>query len=116
METVAQPRGTVTLVFTDIEGSTRLLAELGEVRYMEALSTHREVVRAAFGEYHGYEVDTEGDSFFYAFPRRVGCFVDSQRTPAHRSSTLTRAGPSTMIFAGVHRLFPRSTSVIARGA
>ena len=62
-----QPRGTVTLVFTDIEGSTRLLEELGQEGYREALAEHRRVVRAAFGERDGYEVDYEGDAFFYAF-------------------------------------------------
>jgi predicted ATPase/class 3 adenylate cyclase len=71
MERVAQPSGTVTLVFTDIEGSTRLLAELGEARYLEALTQHREVVRGAFGRHGGYEVDTQGDSFFYAFQSAV---------------------------------------------
>ena len=72
MEGVAQPSGTVTLVFTDIEGSTRLLAELGEVRYLGALSEHREVVRRAFGRHGGYEVSTQGDSFFYAFESPTG--------------------------------------------
>ncbi len=64
---VQQPSGRVTLVFTDIEGSTRLLEEMGQVRYLEALATHRDVVRAAFGRFDGYEVDYEGDAFFYAF-------------------------------------------------
>jgi class 3 adenylate cyclase len=71
METVAQPSGTVTLVFTDIEGSTRLLAELGEARYLDALTEHREAVRGAFARHGGYEVDTEGDSFFYAFASAI---------------------------------------------
>jgi len=64
---VEQPSGTVTLVFTDIEGSTRLLHELGEQAYREALAEHRRVVRDACGRHGGYEVDYEGDSFFYAF-------------------------------------------------
>jgi predicted ATPase len=64
---VAQPSGTVTLVFTDIEGSTRLLQELGPERYRDALAEHRRVVRDACARHHGYEVDYEGDSFFYAF-------------------------------------------------
>jgi predicted ATPase len=69
---VEQPRGTVTLVFTDIEGSTRLLAELGQDAYREALARHRRVVREAFGRYSGYEVDYEGDAFFYAFASAQG--------------------------------------------
>ena len=64
---VEQPSGTVTLVFTDIEGSTRLLQELGRERYQEALAEHRRVVREACARHGGYEVDYEGDSFFYAF-------------------------------------------------
>ncbi len=67
MESVTQPSGTVTLVFTDVEGSTRLLGELGETDYLAALTEHREVVRGAFGRHGGYEVDAQGDSFFYAF-------------------------------------------------
>jgi hypothetical protein len=63
----AQPTGTVTLVFTDIEGSTRLLEELGQEAYREALGGHRRIVREAFGRFDGYEVDYEGDAFFYAF-------------------------------------------------
>jgi predicted ATPase/class 3 adenylate cyclase len=67
MEGVAQPSGTVTLVFTDIEGSTRLLTELGRDGYHDALAGHRAAVRDAFAPHGGYEVDTQGDSFFYAF-------------------------------------------------
>ena len=62
-----QPSGTVTLVFTDVEGSTRLLEELGTDAYRGALAEHRRVVRAAFGTHEGYEGDHEGDAFFYAF-------------------------------------------------
>src|SRR5262249_17794015 len=61
----APPAGTVTLVFTDIEGSPRRLATLGQEEYGAALGEHRRLVRAAFAG--GYEVDCEGDSFFYAF-------------------------------------------------
>jgi class 3 adenylate cyclase len=64
---VAQPTGTVTLVFTDIEGSTRLLTELGDDAYRRLLAEHRSSVRAAFGRYRGYEIDVVGDACFYAF-------------------------------------------------
>ena len=60
------PRGTVTLVFTDIEGSTRLLASLGS-RYEAVLADHRKLLRAAFSSHAGIEVDTQGDALFYAF-------------------------------------------------
>jgi WD40 repeat protein/class 3 adenylate cyclase/energy-coupling factor transporter ATP-binding protein EcfA2 len=60
------PSGTVTFLFTDIEGSTRLLHALGE-RYAQALMDHRRLLRAAFARHGGVEVDTQGDSFFVAF-------------------------------------------------
>jgi predicted ATPase/class 3 adenylate cyclase len=62
------PRGTVTFLFTDIEGSTRLLHEQGK-RYAELLSEHRRVLREAFVRHGGIEVDTQGDAFFVAFAR-----------------------------------------------
>jgi len=64
-----QPHGTVTFLFTDIEGSTRLLRELGSERYAGALAEHRRLLRDAFARHGGYEVDSEGDAFFVAFGR-----------------------------------------------
>jgi predicted ATPase/class 3 adenylate cyclase len=61
------PGGLVTLVFTDIEGSTRLLHELGAEAYVDALAEHRRLLREAFARHGGVEVDTQGDAFFYAF-------------------------------------------------
>jgi predicted ATPase/class 3 adenylate cyclase len=72
MTVTAQPSGTVTLVFTDIEGSTRLLDSLGSEDYRSALGEHQRVVREAFGRHEGYEVDTAGDGFFYAFATAAG--------------------------------------------
>jgi predicted ATPase len=60
------PSGTVTFLFTDIEGSTRLLSELGEA-YADALAEHRRVLRESFRRHGGVEVDTQGDAFFVAF-------------------------------------------------
>jgi predicted ATPase/class 3 adenylate cyclase len=62
------PSGTVTFLFTDVEGSTSLLHELGADRYAEALGEHRRVVREAVERRGGVEVDTQGDAFFIAFP------------------------------------------------
>jgi predicted ATPase len=62
------PSGTVTFLFTDIEGSTRLLSELGD-EYATALAEHRRVVREAVARHGGVEVDTQGDAFFVAFAR-----------------------------------------------
>jgi predicted ATPase/class 3 adenylate cyclase len=61
------PSGTVTFLFTDVEGSTRLLTELGPEAYAEALEEHRAVIRSALREHGGSEVDTQGDAFFCAF-------------------------------------------------
>jgi len=66
------PAGTVTFLFTDIEGSTRLLEQLGREAYAEALAAHRRVIRAACAAQGGVEVDTEGDAFFVAFPTAQG--------------------------------------------
>src|SRR3954470_4904206 len=62
------PGGTVTFLFTDIEGSTQLLHELGDA-YADALAEHRRVLREAFSRHDGVEVDTQGDAFFVAFAR-----------------------------------------------
>jgi predicted ATPase len=61
------PAGIVTLVFTDIEGSTKLLHELGPESYADVLTEHRRLLREAFARHGGVEVDTQGDAFFYAF-------------------------------------------------
>src|SRR5947207_3262664 len=66
------PTGTVTFLFTDIEGSTRLLHDLGAEGYEQALAEHRRILRAAFEHHGGVEVDTQGDAFFVAFPTAPG--------------------------------------------
>jgi predicted ATPase/class 3 adenylate cyclase len=76
-----RPTGTVTLLFSDIEGSTGLLRAIGVERYEGALEQHRRLLRAAFARHAGYEVNTEGDSFFVAFGRAldaVRAAVDAQ--------------------------------------
>src|SRR6266498_3521280 len=62
------PSGTVTFLFTDVEGSTKLLHELGD-SYADLLGDHRRVLRDAFARHGGVEVDTQGDAFFVAFGR-----------------------------------------------
>ena len=74
-------RGTVTFLFTDIEGSTRLLQRLGG-EYAEVLSEQQRILRAAFAAHGGYEVDSQGDSFFVSFQTAkdaVAAAVDGQR-------------------------------------
>ena len=78
------PRGTVTFLFTDIEGSTRLLKRLGE-RYGAVLSAHQEILRKAVTERGGREVDNQGEAFFFAFASAnaaIGAAVDAQRALA----------------------------------
>ncbi|HEX4518948.1 MAG TPA: adenylate/guanylate cyclase domain-containing protein, partial [Gaiellaceae bacterium] len=80
----ALPTGTVTMLFTDIEGSTRLLKRLGE-GYGDLLAEHRRLLRAAFAEFGGREMDTQGDAFFVVFDRArngVGAAVAAQRALA----------------------------------
>jgi class 3 adenylate cyclase len=81
------PRGTVTFLFTDVEGSTRLLKELRE-GYGEVLADHQRLLRTAFEDAGGQEIDTQGDSFFVAFRRAkdaVNAAVAAQRAlAAHR--------------------------------
>ena len=72
------PSGTVTFLFTDIEGSTRLLHALGPEAYAEALAEHRRALRAAFAAHDGVEVDTQGDAFFVAFPTAPGAVAAAE--------------------------------------
>jgi predicted ATPase/class 3 adenylate cyclase len=96
MTTTQQPSGTVTLVFTDIEGSTRLLDSLGTDGYRSALGEHQLAVRAAFGGHRGYEVDSAGDGFFYAFSTAA----DAARTVGEALRALD--GGPVRIRAGIH--------------
>src|SRR6266516_2137155 len=78
------PTGTITLLFTDIEGSTRLLQQLGE-RYADVLAECRQLLRTAFHQWNGHEIDTQGDSFFIVFARAtdaISAAMDMQRAPA----------------------------------
>jgi predicted ATPase/class 3 adenylate cyclase len=75
------PSGTVTFLFSDVEGSTRLLREHGE-RYAELLSKHRAVLRDAFAQRGGVEVDTQGDAFFVAFARASDALAAAALAPA----------------------------------
>jgi predicted ATPase len=76
------PTGTVTFLFTDIEGSTRLLHELGAEAYADALAEHRRQLRAALVAGGGIEVDTQGDAFFFAFPTAAGALATARKAQA----------------------------------
>jgi class 3 adenylate cyclase len=80
----ALPSGTVTFVFSDVQGSTALLKQLGD-RYDGVLSEHRRLMRECFTGQGGVEIDTQGDAFFFAFPRArdaVTAAVEAQRAHA----------------------------------
>jgi predicted ATPase/class 3 adenylate cyclase len=90
------PSGTVTFLFTDIEGSTRLLAELGARPYSKALGEHRRVLREASAYHRGIEFGTEGDAFFVAFDRAS----DAVATARDAQAALAR-GP-IRVRMGIH--------------
>ena len=78
------PTGTVTMLFSDIEGSTMLLSRLGD-RYAEALDSQRSLLRGAWRRGGGYEMGTEGDSFFVVFERArdaAAAAMEAQRSLA----------------------------------
>jgi predicted ATPase len=99
---VKLPSGTVTLLFTDIEGSTRLLSEHGE-RYADALAEHRRRLRDALARHGGVEVDTQGDAFFYAFGDAKDAVAAAQE--AQRAL----AGGPISVRIGVHTGEPQVT-------
>src|SRR6476619_7129600 len=93
--------GTVAFLFTDIEGSTRLLTRLRD-RYAEVLAEHQRVLRAAFDAHDGREVHTEGDAFFVAFARAsdaIAAAVSAQRALA---SQRWPEGVDVRVRIGVH--------------
>jgi predicted ATPase len=97
------PRGTVTFLFTDVEGSTRLLHELGAEDYATALAEHRRVIREACAAAGGVEVDTQGDAFFFAFPTAPGALTAAQAFTHKLSSGRVR------VRVGVHTGTPLLT-------
>ena len=90
------PSGTVTFLFTDIEGSTKLLRELGAAGYAGALAEHRRIVRSACTAEGGVEVDTQGDAFFFAFTSAPGALE------AASSLTEALASGAIQVRVGLH--------------
>jgi predicted ATPase len=97
------PSGTVTFLFTDVEGSTQLLHELGAEAYADALAEHRRVIREACAAHDGVEVDTQGDAFFFAFPTAPGALA-----AASRMTEALASGP-IQVRAGLHTGTPLVT-------
>ena len=97
------PTGTVTFLFTDVEGSTRLLHALGAEGYADALAEHRRVIREACAAEDGVEVDTQGDAFFFAFPTAPGALA-----AAFAFSEALASGP-VQVRVGLHTGTPYLT-------
>jgi class 3 adenylate cyclase len=97
----AAPGATITFLFSDIEGSTELVARLGDA-YAEVLSDHRRILRGNAADHRGQEIDTQGDSFFFSFPRArdaVAAAVAAQRELAEHS---WRDGVRVRVRMGIH--------------
>jgi predicted ATPase len=90
------PTGTVTFLFTDVEGSTKLLHELGEEAYAHVLAEHRRLIREACAAHHGVEGGTQGDAFFFAFPTAPGAVA------AAEAMTEALAPGPIQVRAGLH--------------
>ncbi len=97
------PDGTVTFLFSDIEGSTQLVQRLGPECYGDVLTVHRQLLRAAWAAHGGTEAGTEGDSFFVVFraaPEAVAAAVDAQRALA--SATFPHGVGTVRVRIGLH--------------
>src|SRR5262245_18311821 len=96
------PTGVVTFLFTDVEGSTKLLHELGDA-YADALQEHRRLLREAFDANNGAEVDTQGDAFFVAFGRATDAVA------AAADAQLALSNGPIRVRMGLHAGEPRLT-------
>ncbi|HEV7126700.1 MAG TPA: tetratricopeptide repeat protein [Ktedonobacterales bacterium] len=95
------PTGTVTFLFSDVEGSTRLLQQLG-ARYATALEQHQHLLRAAFVDHQGQEVDTQGDSFFVAFPRAGDALAAAAQAQRALAAHAWPEGTTLRVRMGLH--------------
>lgn len=90
------------MVFTDIEGSTRLLEALGRERYAKALDQHRRLLREAFEQHRGFEVDCEGDSFFVAFERAEDAVAATARAQQSLAAAAWPKDCELRVRIGIH--------------
>src|SRR5262245_13005269 len=95
------PSGTVTFLFTDIEGSTQLVKQLRD-RYEQALADHQRILREAFEEYGGREIDTQGDSFFVAFGRAKDAVAAAVRAQGQLAEHAWPDGVELRVRMGIH--------------
>jgi predicted ATPase/class 3 adenylate cyclase len=103
------PTGTVTLLFTDVEGSTRLLQQLGE-RYSKVLADCRHLLRSMFQQYNGHEVDTQGDAFFVAFARATDAVAAAAAIQRALVEHSWPSGTSVRVRIGLHTGEPMLTA------
>src|SRR5579859_6755785 len=103
------PTGTITLLFTDIEGSTLLLQHVGE-QYSHVLAQCRQVLRTAFQQYHGHEVDTQGDAFFFAFARATDAVSAAMAAQRALASHAWPDQAAVRVRMGLHTGEPRRTA------
>ena len=96
------PVGTVTFLFTDIEGSTQLLKQLGGERYGDALADHQHILRELFLEHGGHEIDTQGDSFFVAFRRAKDAVTTAVAAQRRLSQFDWPGGSKLRVRMGIH--------------
>src|SRR5438045_7827774 len=98
------PSGTVTFLFTDVEGSTELLRRLGKDGYAALLGEHARLVDEAVSDADGRVVDTQGDAFFAAFPNATGAVATAARLQRELGETALR------VRIGIHTGQPALTS------
>jgi class 3 adenylate cyclase len=103
------PGGTLTVLHTEIEASTRLTIHLGD-RYPEALATHCALLRAAFAAHEGYEVDTQGDSFFVVFPRATQAVAAAVAMQRALAAAAWPEGGAVRVRIGLHTGEPIRTA------
>src|ERR1700737_3847848 len=103
------PTGTVALFFSDIEGSTRLLQQLGE-RYADVLAECRHLLRQLFVQYNGHEVDTQGDAFFVAFARATDAVAAAATIQRVLAEHPWPQGISVRVRIGLHTGEPKLTA------
>src|SRR5207344_2647149 len=95
------PTGTLTLLFTDIEGSTLLLQQLGS-SYAKLLRECRRLLRAAFQQWNGHEVDTQGDAFFVVFERAADAILAAVTAQRALQSAPWPDGVTVRVRMGIH--------------
>jgi predicted ATPase/class 3 adenylate cyclase len=98
----AQPTGTITMLFSDVEGSTQLLERLGAERYSELLEQHNRLLRGAFTQNGGFEVDTAGDSFFVSFSRAGDAAAAAEAAQRSLAAAAWPDGVSVRVRMAIH--------------